>query len=321
MYFGLRLFLLFSGLFSLSPIVCDAACVWRVTASNGNIMYLGGSIHGLSSTDYPIPSAYNHAFDASSRLVFEDSPDVSPATVERFYKSGFYPKNDRLKNHVDPRTYAYLCRIFALWNVPEAQFQRLRPWMLLTALASAATNPLGVEGFLLRRARANRIPVSGLESFHEHMATNKLSSFYLKPSFRRHPARLLMTKFLAPGVVAMSKRWHDSTRVRSPISHPSGNEYSRVVTEIGFRNLKATCTAAQPILLSRVPGTWVVPMEYSLFCKSAAIASSKFDCPPSQLSYRDVTDSVCLRAFPCARSFPAGERAGVSFRETRCTDG
>ena len=171
MYFGLRLFLLFSGLFSLSPIVCDAACVWRVTASNGNIMYLGGSIHGLSSTDYPIPSAYNHAFDASSRLVFEDSPDVSPATVERFYKSGFYPKNDRLKNHVDPRTYAYLCRIFALWNVPEAQFQRLRPWMLLTALASAATNPLGVEGFLVRRARANRIPVSGLESFHEHMET------------------------------------------------------------------------------------------------------------------------------------------------------
>src|SRR5438477_11092420 len=118
-----------------------------------------------------------------------------------------------------------------------------------------------------------------------------------------------MPKCFGPGGVAMSKRWHDSTRVRSPISHPSGNEYSRVVTEIGFRNLTATCTAAQPILLSRVPGTWVVPMEYSLFCKSAAIASSKFDCPPSQLSYRDVTDSVCLHASHCAAFFAAGVRA------------
>lgn len=154
-------------------VCCDApglsaASVWRVTAPNGNILYLGGSVHGLASTDYPLPAAYNRAFDASSRLVLENNPDISRSTRERFLKSGYYAKGDSLKNHVDPRTYDYLRRVFEQWNVPENQLQRYRPWMLISILWSGSTNQLGVEGFLTRRAKANGKPISGLESFQEH---------------------------------------------------------------------------------------------------------------------------------------------------------
>ena len=162
-------FLRFIGLGLLGAIASDAASVWRVTDAKGNLIYLGGSVHGLSSADYPLPPAYNLAFDASSRLVLEEPADVSPSTLQRFFKSGLYPKNDSLKNHVDPRTYDYVRRVFAIWNVPEAQLQRLRPWMLITLLWASATNPLGVEAFLIRRARANGKPIGGLESFREHM--------------------------------------------------------------------------------------------------------------------------------------------------------
>ena len=48
-----------------------AACVWKVTSKTGNVLFLAGSIHALRSTDYPLPSAYNRAFDASERLVCE----------------------------------------------------------------------------------------------------------------------------------------------------------------------------------------------------------------------------------------------------------
>ncbi|PYL04465.1 MAG: TraB/GumN family protein, partial [Verrucomicrobia bacterium] len=81
----------------LGAVAADASSVWRVTENNGNVIYLGGSVHGLSSTDYPLPSAYNRAFDASSRLVFEDEPNVSASAMRNLYKSGFYPKNDSLK--------------------------------------------------------------------------------------------------------------------------------------------------------------------------------------------------------------------------------
>lgn len=145
-----------------------AACLWKVSGPNGGTLYLGGSVHGLESTDYPLPAAFNRAFDLSSRIVFEDDGKVSPNAVKRFLKSGEYPKNDNLKNHIDPRVYDYLRRVFAVWKVPEAEFAKLRPWALVTWFASLGTNSLGVEFYLKQRADANHKPVDGLESFREH---------------------------------------------------------------------------------------------------------------------------------------------------------
>jgi uncharacterized protein YbaP (TraB family) len=145
-----------------------SASVWKVTGPNGGTIYLGGSIHGLDSTDYPLPSAYNRAFDASSALVIEEDPNVSRRAAEKFYKSGFYPKGDSLKNHVDPRTYEYVRRVFGLAKVPEAEIAKCKPWMLIMMLWSPSTNRLGVEAFLIKRARLNQKPILGLESFREH---------------------------------------------------------------------------------------------------------------------------------------------------------
>lgn len=146
----------------------NAACVWKVTGPNGGTIFLGGSIHGLASTDYPLPSAYNRAFDASSGLVIEEDLNVSRRAAEKFYKTGFYPKGDSLKNHVDPRTYEYVRRVFTQAGMPEAEIAKRKPWMLITMLWSPGTNSLGVESFLMKRARMNQKPILGLESFREH---------------------------------------------------------------------------------------------------------------------------------------------------------
>jgi len=145
-----------------------AACVWKVTGPNGGTIYLGGSVHGLLSTDYPLPPAYNRAFDLSTALVIEDDLNVSRRTTDKFYKTGFYSKGDSLKNHLDPRTYDYLRRVFALMQVSEADVAKCKPWMLIMMLWSGGTNELGVEGFLIKRARANGKPILGLETFREH---------------------------------------------------------------------------------------------------------------------------------------------------------
>ncbi len=137
-----------------------------MTGPNGGTIYLGGSIHGLDSTDYPLPSAYNRAFDATSALVIEDDPNVSRREADKFFKSGFYSRGDSLKNHVDPRTYDYVRRVFR--TVPEAELAKCKPWMLITMLWSGGTNALGVEAFLMNRARINKKPILGLESFREH---------------------------------------------------------------------------------------------------------------------------------------------------------
>jgi uncharacterized protein YbaP (TraB family) len=144
------------------------ACVWKVTGPNDSTLYLGGSVHGLLSADYPLPPAYNRAFDDSSALVIEEDVNVSLSKARSFYKSGFYPKSDSLKNHVDPRTYDYLRRLFDLSHIPEAQWSKCKPWMLTMTILSTSTNNLGIEAHLIRRARANHKQVLGIESFQEH---------------------------------------------------------------------------------------------------------------------------------------------------------
>src|SRR6267143_3856320 len=109
---------------------CRAASVWKVTSGAGNVLYLAGSIHALKSTDYPLPSAYNRAFDASDRLVCEVDPKALEESSKSLLKAGEYPRSDSLKNHVDPRTYDYLRRLFRLLNIPEERFAKFRPWYL-----------------------------------------------------------------------------------------------------------------------------------------------------------------------------------------------
>ena len=149
-----------------------ASPVWKVTDAQGNgTLFLGGSIHALRQSDYPLPVAFDRAFEKSDRLVFED--EEGKAESEKILKSGQYPRGDSLKNHVDPRTYAYVIKLFGLLGAPEAKVAKCRPWLLTLMLWSPGlhglSQDLGVEGHFRQRARASAKPVSGLVSAREHL--------------------------------------------------------------------------------------------------------------------------------------------------------
>lgn len=176
---------------SAARVEAGTACVWKVTSPQGSTLYLGGSVHALRGIDYPLPAAYNRAFDASSRLVFEVDEQALTRASKGLVKVGQYRKGDSLKNHVDPRTYDYVRRVFALLKIPESAFAQFRPWLLVIMLQAPSANgfseQLGVEEFLAKRARASSKPVSGLETAHEHMAV------YSDLSDRESEALLLLS--------------------------------------------------------------------------------------------------------------------------------
>src|SRR5438552_8383721 len=107
-----------------------SACVWKVTAPDGKILYVGGSFHALRQSDYPLPAAYESAFNASSRLAFEVKPRDLDRSSDIVDRTGKYPSHDNLKNHVDPRTYEYLKHFFNLFGISEEIFSKYRPWYL-----------------------------------------------------------------------------------------------------------------------------------------------------------------------------------------------
>ena len=188
----------------------NAAAVWKVTGPNGGTLYLGGSIHALRSTDYPLPPAFNRAFDASSHLVFEVDDKGMSGTTKSLVKAGEYPKGDSLKNHVDPRTYDYVKRVFGLMQVPEAKWSRYRPWFLVLMLQASGmrdfSGQLGIDQFLSNRAKANKKPVSGLESGAEHAAV------YSGLSDRQGEALLLHTFIPQEGERGSSPSWMPAWR-------------------------------------------------------------------------------------------------------------
>ncbi len=143
--------------------------VWKVTSPAGQVLYLGGSVHSLEKTDYPLPPAYNLAFDLSQRLAFEDSPGET-STMDRLEKLGVYPRGDELKNHVDPRTYEYILRAFARSGTPREKLIQYRPWFLAFLLSTGPSDRIaGVEGYMMGRARTYQRPIEGLESNNEHL--------------------------------------------------------------------------------------------------------------------------------------------------------
>lgn len=153
-------------------IEAASACVWKVSAPDGKVLYLGGSVHVLRQSDYPLPAAYDRAFEASHRLAFEVKPRDLDRSSDIMDQAGKYPRNDNLKNHVDPRTYDYLKRFFNLFGISEAIFSQYHAWYLADVLGSASTTPIrfefGVERFLQRRAEKGSKSIVGLESAREH---------------------------------------------------------------------------------------------------------------------------------------------------------
>lgn len=148
------------------------ASVWKISDSSaGGVLYLGGSVHALRSTDYPLPPEYARACDASARVTFEIDPKEIGGAGKSLLKAGEYPKGDSLKNHVDPRTYDYVRRFFGALNVPESKIAKFRPWFLAAMLQAPQLHglspDLGVEGFVMKRSRSKSKAISGLETLNE----------------------------------------------------------------------------------------------------------------------------------------------------------
>lgn len=134
---------------------------------------MGGSWHALRRNDYPLPASYNRAFDASSRLAFEVSPNDLKTASKYMEDVGEYHRGDSLKNHVDPRTYAYLRRFFGLLHVSEDKYSKYKPWFLSMALESPTrhglSHELGIESFFEKKAQASSKRIVGLETAREHV--------------------------------------------------------------------------------------------------------------------------------------------------------
>jgi uncharacterized protein YbaP (TraB family) len=159
-------------------------CVWRMTNAPAPF-YLVGTIHALSSHDYPLPAGYNQALHDSKRLVFEMKPDPRSDFSNKLNRAAVYPKGDDIRRHIHPKTWqilavnfknaGFLGRSFKMGGLYlEQGMPQLRPWAIANMFYgvrgySDVYSRLGVDNHLAFQAKRAHEELAGLESDDEHV--------------------------------------------------------------------------------------------------------------------------------------------------------
>ncbi len=119
--------------------------VWKVTHGDQH-MYLGGTIHLLSKDDYPLPKAFEIAYDGAEDIWLETDADAmkSPDTQSKFLPVMMFQDGRTLSQVLTRETYQKLTEFLAERGLPVAAFDAMTPAGLSLTLTTLELQRLGL---------------------------------------------------------------------------------------------------------------------------------------------------------------------------------
>lgn len=146
------------------------SAVWVATQGEEKV-YLGGTVHLLRPSDYPLPAPFETAYQDSSTLYFEtDITGMSDFGVQaRMMQELLYSDGRTLQSVLDAPTYAALAAHVATTGLPMQMMERFKPGMLISTLQviefqKMGFTPQGVDAYFNSRALGDGKQVGELES-------------------------------------------------------------------------------------------------------------------------------------------------------------
>lgn len=142
-----------SSTFAASP-------VWKISKGDARI-YVGGTIHVLSKTDYPLPAGFDAAYQQAAQLVFETDMQkmTAPETQQLMLQQVIYSDGRNLKQVLNQQTFQELAQYLAAKRIPVAEVVGLKPGMLAVTLTMIELQRLGMGG-------------TGVDSFYQAQAVS-----------------------------------------------------------------------------------------------------------------------------------------------------
>jgi uncharacterized protein len=141
--------------------------LWEVKSPT-NTVWLFGTIHVGKRAFYPLPEAVETAFDQSAKLVVE--ADVSSQAADDLNALMTYVPPNALDKNIPASIYGRLKTQLARMRIPEEAVKPMKPFAIAGFLSVAEFSRLGydmnlgVDAYLLARAKEARKPVEELES-------------------------------------------------------------------------------------------------------------------------------------------------------------
>ena len=149
--------------------------VWSVR-SGDNVIYLGGTVHLLRPSDYPLPDEFEEAYQASSELYFEtDIASMSDlSTQAQMLQQLTYGDERSLRTVLSDEAYTALSAYTQTAGLPIAMLEKFKPGLLISTLQilvfqSMGFTPQGVDAFLHTRALSDGKAEGQLETVQEQI--------------------------------------------------------------------------------------------------------------------------------------------------------
>ena len=168
-------FLLTFIVLMLSNNVSADTSVWEVKFDS-NIVYLGGTVHLLRPSDYPLPEEYEQAYQASSKIYLEtDLSSMNELSVQTEMLEQLTYQNARsLKTVLNEEAYTALSDYMVEIGMPLMMMENFKPGMVISTLQVMefqrnGFTPQGVDVYFNNRAIEDAKTLGQLESIQEQI--------------------------------------------------------------------------------------------------------------------------------------------------------
>ncbi|MCH6565448.1 MAG: TraB/GumN family protein [Proteobacteria bacterium] len=147
MFIGKTLFPLYLLLLFFSLPVYAGTSVWTVE-KDGNRLFIGGTVHLLTASDYPLPPAFEKAYNGSVKVVLETDMQKlqSPEFQAIMMRELSYSDGRNLEQVVNQDTYAALEQFFSKRGIPMAGIIGFKPGMVSIMMTMVELQRLGLAG-------------------------------------------------------------------------------------------------------------------------------------------------------------------------------
>lgn len=121
--------------------------LWMVKGEK-NTVYIAGSYHMLKKESYPLPDAFDAAYEGSQVIAFEANLDElkDPELAQNIVLAkGLYPEGVSLKQALPAELYEQLWQATSDAGMDIEKMQRLKPWIIALQLASTELSNAGYK--------------------------------------------------------------------------------------------------------------------------------------------------------------------------------
>lgn len=149
--------------------------VWKVE-KNGSQVFIGGTVHLLAPADYPLPEAFDIAYQQSDKIIFEANIDemATPEFQVSMLQMLSYPKDQNLRLALNDETYQALSRYCTNRNIPIEGLLPFKPGMVsmilsITELQQLGFTGEGVDAFYNQKAKQDNKLIGVLETVEQQL--------------------------------------------------------------------------------------------------------------------------------------------------------